>query len=103
MVVLLALFEYLEKENRRLIAQMMNDSKLCRTTDDRNRIVDRIMKLAGQSYTFDSFLAKDICYDPVRDGASNAPAARTATDASGRQDNLPLMPLLPPPVLHIVE
>jgi hypothetical protein len=69
-------------------------------------IVDRIMKLAGQSYTFDTFLAKDTCYDPVRDGASNAPAARSATDASGRQDNqddLPLMPLLPPPVLHIVE
>ena len=69
-------------------------------------IVDRIMKLAGQSYTFDTFLAKDVCLDPVRDGASNAPAARSATDASGRQDNLdnlPLMPLLPPPVLHIVE
>ena len=38
--------EYLEKENRRLIAQMMNDPKLCRTTDDRKRIVDRIMKYA---------------------------------------------------------
>lgn len=38
--------EYLEKENRRLIVQMMSDPKLCRTTDDRNRIVDRIMKYA---------------------------------------------------------
>lgn len=36
----------LEKENRKLISQMMNNPDLCRTTDDKNRIVDRIMKYA---------------------------------------------------------
>ena len=36
--------EYLDKENRKLIMQMMDNSDYCRTSDDKKRIVDRIMK-----------------------------------------------------------
>ena len=60
-------------------------------------IVKRILLLAGKTYSATDFFAKDKTLDPVRDQASSPVSGWTGVDAG------PLMPPLPPPVLHEVD
>lgn len=57
-------------------------------------IVKRIMQLAGETYSAESFFANDYTVDPVRDEEANAVMGHTGVDAPR------LVPMLPPPVLH---
>ena len=75
----------------------MNDNRQYFSFWQRVLIVKRIKDIAGEEFKDDDFLVRDVTLDPVRDGASNAPALR-----SGHRedlDNIPLMPPLPPPLL----
>ena len=57
-------------------------------------IVKRIMQLAGETYSAESFFANDYTVDPVRDEEANPVMGHTGVDEPR------LVPLLPPPVLH---
>ena len=57
-------------------------------------IVKRIKLLAGETYSAEEFFANDKTADPVRDEVSSQVYGHTGVDAP------PLMPPLPPPVLH---
>ena len=73
----------------------MIDNRFYFSTFQRELIVKRIMSLAGESFSFDSFLAKDVAIDPVRDVISSP--------VMGVEDPIPPrpVPLLPPPVLTV--
>jgi hypothetical protein len=75
----------------------MIDNRFYFSTFQRELIVKRIMSLAGASFDFDAFWAKDVAVDPVRDVVSSS--------VMGETDPVPPrpMPLLLPPVLHIDE
>lgn len=54
-------------------------------------IVKRIKELAGEEFNYNEFLEKDVPLDPIRDIPTKAPSADLR--------NIPIMPMLPPPVM----
>ena len=72
----------------------MIDNRFYFSTFQRELIVKRIMSLAGDTFTLDSFKSKEVTTDPVRDMISSS--------VMGKGDPVAPrpMPLLPPPVLH---
>jgi hypothetical protein len=74
----------------------MIDNRFYFSVWQRELIVRRIMDLAGGTFSLESFLALDNPTDPLRDVAvSGTPGARVREAAV-----VPIMPPLPPPVLH---
>ncbi len=74
----------------------MIDNRFYFSMWQREIIVKRIMTLAGGTFNLQSFLALDDPTDPVRDVlVSGAPGAQARNAAV-----VPIMPPLPPPVLH---
>lgn len=62
----------------------------------RELIVKRIFSLAGDSFNFNDFLAKDVTTDPLRDHQAGSPRlGRIPTAGTARRG-----PLMPPPVPH---
>lgn len=53
----------------------MIDNRFYFSAWQRELLVKRIMTLAGETFNLDDFLAKDVTYDPVRDGSSPKPKA----------------------------
>ena len=58
-------------------------------------IVKRIKELAGEEFNYNEFLEKDVPLDPIRDIPTKAPSADLR--------NIPIMPMLPPPVMVETE
>ena len=75
----------------------MIDNRFYFSAFQRELIVKRILSLAGEVFDFDTFWAKDVAVDPVRDVVSSS--------VMGDTDPVPPrpMPLLLPPVLHTEE
>lgn len=73
----------------------MMDNRFYFSTFQRELIVRRIMTLAGETFDWDDFLAKDVPEDPVRDIVSSP--------VLGFKDPVPPRPVppLPPPVLVV--
>ena len=61
-------------------------------------IVRRILEKAGETFDMQSFIEKDVTFDPVRPAASTSAADRAR--ARARANLVPEMPMLPPPVIH---
>lgn len=75
----------------------MIDNRFYFSTFQRELIVKRIMSLAGATFSFNAFWANDKGLDPVRDMVSS-PVMGEVDPVEPRP-----MPLLPPPVLHVVD
>lgn len=75
----------------------MIDNRFYFSTFQRYLIVKRIMTLAGATFDEDSFWAKDVPIDPVRDIVSSS--------VMGESNSIPPrpVPLLPPPTLVVVD
>ena len=76
----------------------MIDNRFYFSTWQRMIIVKRIMSLSNNTFDSESFWAKDVPTDPVRDGggASGASGAKAPRHPLGVRE----VPLLPPPVVH---
>lgn len=75
----------------------MIDNRFYFSTFQRYLIVKRIMTLAGEEFDEDSFWAKDVPIDPVRDIVSSS--------VMGESNSIPPrpVPLLPPPTFVVVD
>ena len=76
----------------------MIDNRPYFNTWSRILIVRRILEKAGEEFDMQSFIDKDVTFDPVRPAASATAADRAR--ARARAMMVPEMPMLPPPVLH---
>jgi len=75
----------------------MIDNRFYFSAFQREIIVKRILSLAGETFNFNTFLAKDVTLDPNRDVASS-PVMGVRDPVTPR-----VMPPLPPPNLVVVE
>ena len=75
----------------------MIDNRFYFSTFQRYLIVKRIMTLAGATFNENSFWAKDVPIDPVRDIVSSS--------VMGESNSIPPrpVPLLPPPTFVMVD
>jgi len=69
----------------------MIDNRPYFSTWQREIIVQRILKLAGETFNWHTFFDKDVATDPLRDAGSSSVAQENL-------DDIPVMPMLPPPV-----
>ena len=76
----------------------MIDNRPYYSTWQRILIVQRIMRKAGESFSMEDFIAKDVTTDPIRPAGNASAEARRRMAAQAAM--VPEMPLLPPPVLH---
>ena len=76
----------------------MIDNRPYFSTWQRILLVRRILEKAGETFDMDEFIAKDVTTDPVRPVAGRSRA--DLGKARSRAMMVPVMPMLPPPVIH---
>lgn len=77
----------------------MIDNRPYFSTWQRLLLVRRIMEKAGEPFSMDDFIAKDVTVDPIRPAASEAARRQARSQAL----LVPEVPMLPPPVEHTEE
>ena len=82
----------------------MIDNRPYFSTWQRILLVRKIMEKAGETFSMDEFIAKDVTVDPIRpeESATISPEERIQARMKARSQALlvPEAPMLPPPVLH---
>ena len=82
----------------------MIDNRPYFSTWQRILLVRKIMEKAGETFSMDEFIAKDVTADPIRpvESATISPEERIQARMKARSQALivPEAPMLPPPVLH---
>lgn len=82
----------------------MIDNRPYFSTWQRILLVRKIMEKAGETFSMDDFIAKDVTVDPIRpvESATISPEERIQARLKARSQALlvPEAPMLPPPVLH---
>ena len=82
----------------------MIDNRPYFSTWQRILLVRKIMEKAGETFSMDDFIAKDVTVDPIRPvesaGISSEERIQARMRARSQALLVPEAPMLPPPVLH---